>query len=126
MQKLKFIFFRLQVPVLILYLCFFQSLAIAGQPFAIDESVYKEPEASQYFRDDRIRGRIINRLYLSGAVYVGVVEVMKEPQGLRVYLPIDLDSRKMIFKIANEVLVQDGYRTEEDTGQDILTIWWNG
>ncbi|HAJ56712.1 MAG TPA: hypothetical protein DCL35_02955 [Candidatus Omnitrophica bacterium] len=90
------------------------------------EDGYDGPEAMKYFKSDRPRRHLTARLYRAGALYVGVVYVMDEAAGLKVYLPLDREPRLVIFKAANEALVQAGFRSEDDTGQDTVTIWFKG
>jgi hypothetical protein len=99
---------------------------------------YQEPEAQKWlegssgemlfapkrFSDLKAARRFVSRLYAAGAIYVGVVFTMQEANGLKVYLPLDFDKREEIFSIANRELVQAGFRTETDQGQDTLTIWF--
>lgn len=97
---------------------------VSAEVASIDEPlVCQEPEALKYFRDDKPREHLVSRIYRVGAVYVGIIFVMEEPAGLKVYLPESVELRPDIFKIANEVLAQAGFRREEDAGQDVVTIW---
>lgn len=77
-----------------------------------------------YFNEQEPRRHLSARLYRAGAIYVGVIEGKDGAAGLKVYLPYDKQERAVIFLIANEVLSQYGYRTEEDEGQDILKVWF--
>lgn len=88
------------------------------------EPILPEPEAMEYFSREQPRHHLAARLYRSGAIYVGVLEISSQAAGLKVYLPSDKEQRLVIFSIANEVLRQYGFRTEEDEGQDILTVWF--
>lgn len=95
---------------------------------------YEEPEAGAWLtrpvpaftpqaeRKERIE-RLVDWLYKDGAVFVGVVLTEEEFTGLKIYLPINKESREQIFRVANRELARSGYRSEDDTGQDTLVIW---
>lgn len=101
-------------------------------------ATYPEPEAKKWIQDPRRElqfalkrfpgpgeaERFIDRLYRFGAIYIGVVFVMGDASALKIYLPLDFDRREEIFKIANTELTKAGYRTETDSGQNDLTIWF--
>ena len=103
---------------------------------------YEEPEARAWIvghtsisaaaaKNKEHLERLVDWLYKDGAVFVGAV-LTKEPKlsgfgdltGLRVYLPINKESREQIFRVANRELVRSEYSSEDDTGQDTLTIWY--
>ncbi len=101
---------------------FLSSLSASGP------ATYPEPEAGAWSLKNGgnvPNARLITRLYKAGAVYVGVLEVLGEISGLRVYLPLDQDRRRQIFLIANRELARASCRLEEDTGQDTITIWFH-
>lgn len=99
---------------------------------------YEEPEASAWFvrhasisapeaKNNVHLERLVDWLYKDGAVFVGVVLTKEEVNrfgGLRVYLPINKEAREQIFRVANRELARSGYRSEDDTLQDTLTIWF--
>jgi hypothetical protein len=105
--------------------------------FVSSEVSYPEPEFKAWlqtneevallkvrsFRGSHAARLLADRLYSAGAVYIGVVIVLKEVSGLRVYLPQSFKKREEIFKIANRELEGNGFSGEEDTGQDALMVW---
>ncbi|OIO35304.1 MAG: hypothetical protein AUJ74_06805 [Candidatus Omnitrophica bacterium CG1_02_44_16] len=116
------------------WLALFPSLGAQPVVAAIIET-YEEPEAGAWFvrqaltsaseaKNTQRLERLVDWLYKDGAVFVGVVLTEEEASGLKVYLPINKQSREQIFRAANRELVKSGYRSEDDTGQDTLTIWF--
>lgn len=116
--------------------------AVAGAkvPMPVFEATdyAQEPEAESYIRlkmqhrfsgqDDRLTqilrlDRLVRKFYRAGALYVGIVLFMEEPQGLRVHLPAQALNRKQIFELVNSYLYQKGFSLEADTGQSDLVIW---
>ena len=109
-----------------LAILFFCASSYAGRFYvcAAAEENYLETEAMVFFEQDRPRRHLVARLYRAGAVYLGVVFVKEEASGLKIYLPLRRELREAIFKIANEALVQAGFRREEDERQDTLMVWF--
>ncbi|MFB3919191.1 hypothetical protein BU251_01210 [Candidatus Velamenicoccus archaeovorus] len=98
-----------------------------------------EPEARQWLRqhDDDVCFRLagqctgpqnapayIKKLYMAGAIFVGVVFSGEEPVGLRVYLPVTEEKREEVFETANVVFQKGGYGVLRDEDQDAITIWF--
>lgn len=102
----------------------FFGFALACASFSCAEEILEEPEALKYFSSEQPRYHLAARLYRAGAIYVGVIEISGQAGGLKVYLPSGKEQRSVIFSISNEVLSQYGFRTEDDEGQDILTVWF--
>jgi hypothetical protein len=70
--------------------------------------------------------RLINDLYVSGAVYVGLVALYGEISGLRVYLPENnQEIRRRIFIIINKQAVEYGCPQVDASDQDSEVIWFN-
>lgn len=118
--------------LLLIFSCVFLEGAGLGRVFgngnteAISEGgiLYGEPDALMFFKGDASFEHLAKRFYQAGAVYVGVIQIMEEPGGLRVYLPVDPDARERVLKIANEVLLGSGFGSVDDEGQDSLTVWF--
>ncbi len=67
--------------------------------------------------------RLIYGLYDAGALFVGVIYLLDEPDGLRVTLPLSSDLRAEIFKLVNGTLTRCGFSEETDRGQETLALW---
>jgi len=102
------------------------------------QSPYPEPEARAWlnngerdisgflkrFENKNAVELFLNKLCSNGVIYVGVVSTLGEVSGLRIYLPLNLERRGNVFDLVNKKLSQFGYSTEEDKGQDFLTLWF--
>lgn len=102
------------------------------------DSPYPEPEAKQWLKDapqdtffashrfstKQAADRFLDKLYAAGAIYVGVIDIMGDVTGLRIYLPLDGEKRKEIFEIANYELTHSNYPAEDDTGKEEVVIWF--
>jgi len=124
---------RIWGAVLVFLICQF-GFAAAAQ----SQSPYPEPEAKEWLRNADADAafapsrfstkndaeRFIERLYAAGSLYVGVINIMGDIAGLRVYLPLDGEKRKEIFEIANKESDRNSYPVETDDGQEELEIWF--
>lgn len=78
----------------------------------------------------------VNMLYEAGASEVYVTGIHDEEwridaeggpyaDTLIIHLPLDMESRKILFEISNEEAVSEGFLPEKDTGQEELLLWWD-
>lgn len=80
--------------------------------------------AGANFKTKKIIERFVARLYRAGSRFVGVVIVMGDAAGFRVYLPVNESQREEIFKIVNRELSLMGYPAEDDCAQDNVAVWF--
>lgn len=114
---------------------------IAGIPRATasqTEETYPEPEAAVWLKEHpeafaavpegsssrEAVTKLVDKLYDNGVVYIGIILVMEDPAGLRLYMPLDVGRRQVLFDLMNKRLAVSGCSSEEDRGQDVVDLWF--